>query len=83
MFSCGQASSDYMSSQEEKAKIFADSVSTVIQSIKQPKLKSDSNRAFVRTADLSFKVKDVKNATFDIERIVGEHNGYVLSLIHI
>lgn len=81
LFSCSQSSSDYMSSQEEKAKVFADSVSTVIQSIKQPKLKSDSNRTFVRTADLSFKVKDVKNATFDIERIVAEHNGYVTSSV--
>jgi len=81
LFSCGQASSDYMSSKEEQAKDFADSVSSVIQSIKQPTLKSDSNRAFVRTADLSFKVKDVKNATFHIERIVTDHNGYVTSSV--
>lgn len=80
LFSCG-ASREDVSNGEEKAKLFADSVSTVIQSIEQPKLKADSNRAFVRTADLSFKVKDVKNATFDIESIVGEHNGYVTSSV--
>lgn len=80
LFSCGP-SAEEMSDREEKAKVFADSVSTAIQNIEQPKLKADSNRAFVRTADLSFKVKDVKNATFDIERIVSEHNGYVTSSI--
>lgn len=79
-FSCG-ASREDMSNNEEKAKVFADSVSTVIQNIKQPILKEDSNRTFLRTADLSFKVKDVKTATFDIERIVNEHRGYVTSSV--
>jgi len=80
LFSCG-ASREDMSNNEETAKVFADSVSTVIQNIKQPLLKADSNRTFVRTADLSFKVKDVKTATFDIERIVNEHRGYVTSSV--
>lgn len=80
LFSCG-ASREDMSNNEEKAKVFADSVSTFIQNIKQPILKADSNRTFVRTADLSFKVKDVKTATFDIERIVNEHRGYVTSSV--
>lgn len=80
LFSCG-ASREDMSNNEETAKVFADSVSTVIQNIKQPILKADSNRTFVRTADLSFKVKDVKTATFDIERIVNEHRGYVTSSV--
>jgi hypothetical protein len=80
LFSCG-ASREDVSNNEETAKVFADSVSTVIQNIKQPILKADSNRTFVRTADLSFKVKDVKTATFDIERIVNEHRGYVTSSV--
>lgn len=80
LFSCGQ-SSQYMSEKEDKAKLFADSVSEAIQSINQTPMKADSNRTFVRNADLSFKVKDVKTATFDIERIVSEHNGYVTSSI--
>ena len=58
-------SSSSIQSQTEKEK----SLSTPV--------KKDSLRAFVRKADLLFKVKDVKNATFDIERIVGEHDGYV------
>ncbi|MCD6019325.1 MAG: hypothetical protein K0S53_2446 [Bacteroidetes bacterium] len=80
LFSCA-------SSMEEKytdglsSKSLADSVSATVQAIKQPKLPGDSNRTFVKTADLSFKVKDVKNATFDIERIVSEHNGYVTSSV--
>lgn len=78
LFSCAP-SSEQMSDNKESANAFADSVSTVLKSIKQPKLNADSNRTFVKTADLSFKVKDVKKATFDIERIVSEHNGYVTS----
>lgn len=80
LFSCG-ASSEEMSNREDKAKLFADSVSNVIQSIEQPAFKADSTRTFVRTADLSFKVKDVKTATFDIEQMVSEHNGYVTSSV--
>lgn len=80
LFSCGP-SSEEKNFYTEKAKVFADSVSTVISAVEQPKLKTDSTRAFVRTADLSFKVKDVKNATFDIERIVADHNGYVTSSV--
>ena len=80
LFSCS-SSSEYMSEKEAGAKVFADSVSEAIQSINQTPMKADSNRAFVRNADLSFKVKDVKNATFDIERIVSEHNGYITSSV--
>lgn len=66
---------------EEQAKAYADSVSSVIQKVPQSQvpIKNDSLRAFVRTADLYFKVKDVKMATFDIENIVREHQGYVTS----
>jgi len=80
LISCSP-SSEYMSNKEESAKVFADSVSTVIQNIPQTQqpIKHDSNRVFVRKADLYFKVKDVKNATFDIERIVSQNNGYVTS----
>jgi hypothetical protein len=46
---------------------------------KEIAFKADSGRVFVRTADLYFKVKDVKLATFDIERIVRDNRGYVTS----
>ena len=77
-FSCGPAAEQTYHS-EEKAKLFADSISSYTQNINHPKFKTDSNRAFVRTANLAFKVKDVKLATFDIEQIVTNHNGYLTS----
>ena len=82
LFSCG-ASKEEMSNREESAKAFADSVSSVIQNIPQAQqpIKHDSLRAFVRKADLYFKVKDVKTATFDIEKIVNQNNGYVTSSV--
>jgi hypothetical protein len=80
LFSCGP-SAENMYDSEEKSKVFADSVSSTIQKINKSPMQADSTRAFVRTADLSFKVKDVKLATFDIERIVSEHNGYVTSSV--
>ncbi len=43
----------------------------------QPVFKGDTNRTFIRKADLCFKVKDVKTSTFKIEQIVNANNGYV------
>lgn len=80
LFSCG-ASQEQMAENISSSKDFTDSVSTTIQNINKTPMQADSSRAFVRTADLSFKVKDVKTATFDIERIVSEHNGYVTSSV--
>nr|WP_294778422.1 DUF4349 domain-containing protein [uncultured Flavobacterium sp.] len=36
-----------------------------------------SNRKFVRTADLKFKVKNVAKSTYAIENIVSKHGGFV------
>lgn len=68
---------------EEKAKLLADSVSAPVQTAvkNNQAVKNDSERVFIRNADLYFKVKDVKTATFDIERIVSEHNGYTTSSV--
>jgi hypothetical protein len=78
-FSCG-------ASREEKAyqeNTLADSVSTTVNALSktQQAVKGDSERVFIRNADLYFKVKDVQTATFDIERIVNEHNGYTTSSV--
>lgn len=77
--SCGASREEY-----EKSMAFADSVSVVGAAADEASAKKkeiafrpDSGRVFVRTADLNFKVKDVKLATFDIERIVRENRGYV------
>jgi hypothetical protein len=83
LISCGP-SKEEIGYKEAYAKASADSISSSSinspsekEQVTQPSLKKDSTRAFVRKADLFFKVKDVKTATFDIERIVNEHNGYV------
>jgi Domain of unknown function (DUF4349) len=47
------------------------SSSAAVDSIKDPQ------RKFVRTADIKFKVKDVINATYDIENICTTHDGFV------
>lgn len=39
--------------------------------------KKDSNRKFVRTADLKFKVKNVAKSTYAIENIVSRNGGFV------
>lgn len=76
LISCGPSREEF-SSKESKAKDFVNSVSTQIDAIPIKTLQKDSVRSFVRKADLFFKVEDVKLATFDIERIVNEHSGYV------
>jgi len=78
LFSCGAAREDkqYM---EQNEKAFADSVATSNNATNKTPKQADSTREFVRTADLQFKVKDVKIATFDIERIVSSNKGYVMS----
>ncbi len=77
--SCGASREEY-----EKSMALADSVSVAGAAADEASAKKkeiafrpDSGRVFVRTADLNFKVKDVKLATFDIERIVRENRGYV------
>ena len=39
--------------------------------------KKESNRKFVRTADLKFKVKNVAKSTYAIENIVSKNGGFV------
>ena len=38
---------------------------------------NDSTRRFIRTADLKFRVKNVRNSTYDIERIAIKNDGFV------
>lgn len=39
--------------------------------------KADSTHTFIRTSDIKFRVKDVTAATYKIEDIVAEHDGFV------
>lgn len=76
--SCGPA-------MEEKSKYtegampvkFADSVSGPIRSKAPQVLTHDTAHAFIRKADISFQVKDVRKSTYQIEDIVSAHHGYV------
>ena len=82
LFSCG-ASREEKQYMEESAKATTDSIAVSSEATRQNKTpkQADSTREFVRTADMQFKVKDVKIATFDIERIVSDNKGYVISSI--
>lgn len=62
--------------QEERSSL-ADSVSSLISSSASKVNKADSNHTFIRTANIKFKVKDVRKATFTIEDVVSRHNGFV------
>jgi hypothetical protein len=39
--------------------------------------KKDTNHQFIRTADLKFKVKNVVEATYSIERVIAKYDGFV------
>jgi hypothetical protein len=79
LFSCSSKKS------EEAPK--ADSVAAYTSSAPPPPVsssaavenKNDSNRKFVRTADLRFKVKNVIKSSYDIEAIVGQQGGFITS----
>ncbi|MDH4473252.1 MAG: DUF4349 domain-containing protein [Fluviicola sp.] len=51
--------------------------STFVPSFAAVETGTDSSRRFIRTADLKFKVKSVIDATYDIEEIVRDHDGFV------
>lgn len=70
------SSGDYGKYASEEAKL-ADSVAAPISSSAAKYGKADSNHTFIRTADIKFKVKDVRSATFRIEDIIAKHGGFV------
>jgi hypothetical protein len=72
-FACKQASTD-----EAIADLStADSTAITTTSSKAAVENKESNRKFVRTADLKFKVKNVAKSTYAIENIVSKHGGFV------
>jgi hypothetical protein len=72
-FACKQATT----SDEASAEMAADSVSIETTSSNAAVVKKESNRKFVRTADLKFKVKNVAKSTYAIENIVAKNGGFV------
>jgi hypothetical protein len=72
-FACKQATT----SDEASAETAADSVGVGTTSSTAAVVKKESNRKFVRTADLKFKVKNVAKSTYAIENIVAKNGGFV------
>lgn len=77
-FSCGP-SAEEKRKMENSAQAFSDSVSATTQTVSP--FMGDTNRTFVRNANMSFKVKDVKTSTYEIEQIVFNNKGYITSSI--
>src|SRR5688572_3224375 len=75
LFGCGGAQYEHLA--DESSKVMADSISRIASSNAAVVGKADSTHTFIRTADIKFKVKDVKQSTFDIEDLVSRHGGYI------
>jgi len=75
LFSCGGNYEREFAA--EKTMAAADSIASTLSSNAAVIGKADSTHTFIRTADIKFKVRDVKQSTFDIEDLVSKHNGYI------
>lgn len=75
-FSCKQAEINSENSDQSAAEV-ADSTSTVPTSSNAAVEPKNSNRKFVRTADVKFRVKDVAKSTYAIEDAISQHGGFV------
>lgn len=75
LFSCSGNYENRFAAEDTKAEM--DSTRSVATSNAAVVGKADSTHTFIRTADIKFKVKDVKQSTFDIEDLVAKHNGYI------
>lgn len=75
LFSCGGNYEREVAA--EKTTAAMDSIASVLSSNAAVIGKADSTHTFIRTADIKFKVKDVKQSTFDIEDLVSKHGGYI------
>ncbi|MEO5777219.1 MAG: DUF4349 domain-containing protein [Flavobacterium sp.] len=73
-FACKQA--DGLAESNVEAAVDSTSVESTISSNAAVE-KKESNRKFVRTADLKFKVKNVAKSTYAIENIVSKNGGFV------
>lgn len=76
-FSCKQANKESMAESSADVVVAADSTSTVPMSSNAAVEPKDSNRKFVRTADVKFRVKDVAKSTYAIEDAISRNGGFV------
>ncbi|WP_162128080.1 DUF4349 domain-containing protein [Flavobacterium phycosphaerae] len=77
VFACKQADNNAEASAEGKTTTLADSTAVETNSSNAILQKKQPERKFVRTADLKFKVKNVAKSTYAIEKIVGQHGGFI------
>lgn len=77
LFSCSGSYESQLAAENTMAA--ADSIAGLMSSKAAVIGKADSSHTFIRTADIKFKVKDVKQSTFNIEDLVAKHNGYITS----
>lgn len=75
LFSCGGNYEHEFAA--EKTTAAMDSIASTLSSNAAVIGKADSTHTFIRTADIKFKVKDVKQSTFDLEDLVSKHGGYI------
>jgi hypothetical protein len=75
LFSCSGSYEEKYAAENTAA--MADSMASLSSSNAAVIGKADSTHTFIRTADIKFKVKDVKQSTFIIEDLVSRHGGYV------
>src|SRR5688572_8732959 len=67
----------YAEATEEEAPSAADTAINGYISSSAAKVNADTSRKFVRTANMKFKVKDVRKSTFGIEDIISKRDGFV------
>jgi hypothetical protein len=75
-FACKQADHNAEATADLKTEAATDS--TAVQTNSNADIQQKQpQRKFVRTADLKFKVKNVAKSTYTIEKIVGQHDGFI------
>lgn len=76
-FSCKQVNYEDTGENSTDKIVATDSTATVPLSSKAAVEPKDSNRKFVRTADVKFRVKDVAKSTYAIEDAISRNGGFV------
>jgi len=66
-------------SDKSTAKMDSAYLKAPLSSIAAQEKAKDSNRKFIRTADMKFQVKNVIKSTYSIEDVVGKYDGFVTS----
>lgn len=78
LIACSNANrKEYANDAKSTAQMDSANVKAPLSSIAAKEKVSDSNRKFIRTAEMKFQVKNVIKSTYSIEDVVGKYNGFV------